>query len=505
VGFPHPNPQQPTSNNQQPTTNNQQPTTNMPAERDKFPLHPILLVDDDMQSVMSFDLTLRSGGFNHTLRCQDSREVLSILSDAEVDLILLDLMMPHFSGEQILSAVTRDYPEIPVIMVTGTNELDTAVRCMRQGAFDYVLKPVDEDRLLPSVRRAVEVRQLRRENTTLTRYFISDDPQHPEIFSNIITRNRKMKKIFQYCEAIAPSFHPILITGETGVGKDLIARAVHDLSRRRGEFVAVNVAGLDDNVFSDTLFGHAKGAFTGADRPRQGLVEKAAGGTLFLDEIGDLNEASQVKLLRLLEQREYFPLGLDVPKPSNARFLAATHKPPKTLQEGGRFRSDLYYRLCTHHIHIPPLRDRLNDIPLLFDSFLDVAAKELGKKKPSYHHEIITLLRSYHFPGNVRELKSMVFDAVSKHKSKMLSSDSFKDRIQSNRELSDTNYSLTELPAGESWASNLESLPSLKEASRILIQEAMRRSGNNQRVAALMLGITPQAMNQRIKKINKKS
>ena len=463
-------------------------------DENKFPQRPILVVDDEIDILQVFDTALRSGGMNNTILCRDSRKVTTILQEQEIEVILLDLMMPHISGEEILSLVVRDFPDIPVIMITGVYEVDTAVHCMKSGAFDYLLKPVEVDRLVINVRRAIEIRQLMHENSMLTHHFLTEELERPEAFAQIITQNKRMRSIFQYCEAIAAGHHPVLITGETGVGKELIARALHELSGRPGEFVAVNVAGLDDTVFSDSLFGHTKGAFTGADQVRKGLVEKASNGTMLLDEIGDLSEASQVKLLRLLEQREYFPVGSDMAKQANVSILITTHKDLDQLQKSGHFRIDLYFRLRNHHILVPPLRDRTEDIPLLLDHYLEKAAREFGKKKPVYHKELITLLQNYHFPGNVRELRAIVLDAVSTHQGRMLSSSAFK-AIKSTSTL--TRPSKT---SGASWPSQLDQLPKLKEATEDLINEAMSRANNNQKVAALLLGISPQALSQRLKR-----
>ncbi len=465
-----------------------------------YPAYPILLVDDEPHTLTSFDIALRSYGMTNTLRCQDSREVTEILKNNEIEMMLLDLMMPHVSGQEILDHVAANYPDLPVIVVTGVNEVDMAVQCIQKGAFDYVLKPAETERLLPSVRRALEVRRLRRENTRLSRHFLADNLSHPEAFASMITNDSKMEALFRYCEAVGEGSQPVMITGETGVGKEHIARALHTVSGRQGEFVPVNVAGLDDHMFSDTLFGHAKGAFTGADRPRTGLVEKAAGGTLFLDEIGDLSEVSQVKLLRFLEEHEYYPLGSDIAKSSNARVLVATHKDIEAFQNSGKFRKDLYYRLRTHHVRLPPLRERKDDIALLLDHFLEQAADEFGKKKPTYHKELITLLKEYHFPGNIRELRALVFDAVSSHNSHMLSSESFKISIINERKANAEIKETTE-DGYNGWVTRLAQLPTLKEASLLLVDEAIRRSNNNQRVAALMLGITPQALNQRLKRM----
>lgn len=468
----------------------------------KYPLRPLLIVDDEADILNFFELALNQTGITNTITCQDSRKALSIIDEQQPEVILLDLMMPKISGEDILNHVMTNCPDIPVIMITGVYEVDTAVRCMKLGAFDYMLKPIEEENLLMSVNRAIEVRELRQENISLVQGFLSDNLKQPEHFSETITRNSRMKSTFQYCEAIAPAHYPVLITGETGTGKELIARSIHALSGREGDFVAVNVAGVDDNVFSDTLFGHSKGAFTGADRKRDGLVEKAENGTLLLDEIGDLSTASQVKLLRLLEQREYFPIGSDIPKIANVRILVTTHKDLDQSRLKGQFRSDLYFRLCNHHVTLPPLRERKDDIPLLLDHFLAAAALEFGKATPVYHSELLTLLDCYPFPGNIRELKALVADAVSRHEGRMLSHSVFRQLIHTptNAEHSPQEQEDISSPTSGNWASNLNPLPRLKEADNVLIEEAMKRSGGNQKVAALMLGISPQALNKRLRR-----
>ena len=238
-----------------------------------------------------------------------------------------------------------------------------------------------------------------------------------------------MRAIFQYIEAIAGTKEPVLVTGETGVGKELIAKAIHELSARRGPFVATNVSGLDDHMFSDTLFGHKRGAYTGAEQARDGLILQSSEGTLFLDEIGDMSEASQVKLLRLLQEKEFYPLGFDIPKKANTRIVVATNRDLQRLIAEGRFRNDLYFRLRTTPDYGPPLRDRREDIPLLLDYFLEGASKQLRKKQPAYPRELVTLLANYSFPGNVRELHSMVFDAVTRHQPGILSLESFREKI----------------------------------------------------------------------------
>jgi DNA-binding NtrC family response regulator len=469
------------------------------------PLLPIVLVDDEAQALSSFEMTLRAAGMNHFLALNDSREVLPALSRREIDIVLLDLWMPHVSGEELLQAIAVDYPEVPVIVITGADDVETAVRCMRRGAFDYIVKPVEKSRLVGSVRRAIELRQLHRENQLLRASVLTDQLSRPEAFADIVTVSPAMRSIFQYAEAVAQSSRPVLITGETGVGKELVARAVHTLSSRRGGFVPVNVAGLDDSVFADTLFGHKRGAFTGAMEARAGLLEQAGGGTLFLDEIGDLSAASQVKLLRLLQDGEYFPIGSDLAKRADVRIVVATNQDLEAARNAGRFRKDLYYRLCGHHIHIPPLRDRREDLPALLDHFLGQAAESLDRKKPTPPDELINLLAAYRFPGNVRELESMVYNAISIHSSGKLSMDAFK------AEIFKTQPALADEPESGLQEGTVvgrlvfpDPLPTLKQAEQLLVEEALRRAGRNQSIAAMMLGITRQALNKRLKKAEAK-
>ncbi|MFC1853588.1 sigma-54-dependent transcriptional regulator [candidate division CSSED10-310 bacterium] len=465
----------------------------------KFPSLPVFLVDDEIQALQSFEITLRGGGINNIISCQDSENVIPILSEQEIGVILLDLWMPKVSGEEILSKVVQEFPEIPIIIITGVDKVETAVRCMKNGAFDYMVKPVEKGRLVTGVGLAIELRELRHENTLLKQRVLSKELEYPSAFSEIITENETMVSIFQYIEAIAKTSQPVLITGETGTGKELIARAIHNLGGHEGSFVPVNAAGLDDQIFADTLFGHRRGAFTGADTIRTGMVEQASNGTLFLDEIGDLTVTSQVKLLRLLQEHEYLPLGSDVPKRSNSRVIVATNQDIHALQKSGKFRKDLYYRLCTHHVHIPPLRERMDDLLILVEHFIFEASQELKKKQPSYPKELIILLGTYNFPGNIRELKSMIYDAMSNHKSGMLSMGIFKIALGlENWEVKKVREQKS--LEKESSISFKESLPTLRQAEQLLVSEALKRSKGNQTIAAKMLGITRQALNRRLKK-----
>lgn len=463
-----------------------------------FPRLPVLMVDDEPRALTSYELTLHYGGVTNTISCQDARLAPGLIQEHRPGLMLLDLLMPNQSGEELLRQVSAEFPDTLVVVVTGVDDVDTAVRCMKSGAFDYLVKPVTSERLLTTVRRALDFHELKRENRSLKKRLLSPQLENPDAFQSMITRHPKMRAMFRYMEAIAPSPKPVLITGETGVGKELAAKALHDLSGRPGPFLAANVAGLDDSVFSDTLFGHVKGAFTGADRPRQGLLAHIGEGTLLLDEVGDLSPQSQVKLLRLLDYGEYFPLGSDSPHQSKGRVIASTNRDLGRLQKTGAFRKDLYFRLLTHHLEVPPLRERKEDLPLLLDYFLTRASAALGKKKPTTPPELPSLLAAYDFPGNIRELESMIFDAVSGHAGRIMSMESFKQRILDQAQALPLEGGPGSDPGGPALVFSGR-LPGLKEAGRLLVEEAMKRANHNVAIAAGLLGISHQALRKRLK------
>ncbi|MFH2129064.1 MAG: sigma-54 dependent transcriptional regulator [bacterium] len=451
---------------------------------------PILLIDDEEIILKAMTRAFNLTGITNIITVSDSREVLSTMAKHDIAFVLLDLAMPHLTGDALLEMIIQNHPQVPVIMVTANDDVSTIVSCIKKGALDYIVKPVDTGRLLAAARGAVEVRELRSENAILQKRKQKKGLKNPEAFDDLLTRSEEMESIFQYLEAIANSSQPFVITGETGVGKDLLAKAIHRLSKRKGEFVAVNVAGLDDNIFADTLFGHIKGAYTGAERDRGGQIKKAAGGTLFLDEIGDLSMASQVKLLRLIQEREYTPIGSDKPEFTDTRIVAASNRNLDELKETGEFRKDLYFRICAHQVYVPPLRERLEDLPLLVEHFLKKAALEFDKKKPTVPDEIYVLLNTYHFPGNIRELRSLIYDAVSKHTSGVMSLDSFRKAVGGGKSV----------PASKSDSQSMltfgSQLPSMKEIRRLLVDEAMRRADNNRTVAAQLIGITRQSLSQ---------
>ena len=466
---------------------------------DANPLKPILIIDDEVSWLNTIRSALKIiANITHIDACTNSLNVPSLLAKNVYSLVLLDLTMPDLSGEELLDLISEKYPELPVIIVSGANQVATAVNCIKKGAEDFFIKTDDLERIINSVKKTLRERELRDEHLKLSEQFsISPSQRHP-VFAEIITQNSAMLRIFSYLEAIAASNEPVLIQGESGTGKELIAHALHRLCGPDRPFIAVNVAGLDDKLFSDTLFGHKKGAYTGAEQNRRGMIEEAAGGTLFLDEIGDLTVGSQVKLLRLLQSGEYYPLGSDSPLHCKARVVAATNCNLEEKEVVGAFRRDLLFRLKTHRIKLPPLRDRRDDLPLLIDFFITAAAERLGKAKPAENPKLLPLLQTYPFPGNHRELRAMIFDAISLHQDGKLSLERFAESFQ----IEPLETICVDRNDQNGFSAEFlfpETLPTIKEMNQLLVNEALRRSDGRQSQAAQFLGISQQALSKRLK------
>jgi DNA-binding NtrC family response regulator len=456
----------------------------------------VLLVDDELAELEAYSLLLTSMGINNVRTLSDSRLVMETLDDMQAPVVFLDLNMPHMTGQEVLKELKVLKPQIPVIIITADSDIETAVECLKLGAHDYLVKPIDLKMFSSSLRNALEINLLRNEVMSLKGVSFGTSEHVNKAFRKIITKNAQMYGLFQYIESIAGSGLPTLILGETGVGKELIARAIHDVSGLPGEFVAVDISGLDDTLFSDTLFGHVKGAFTGADTARSGMIEKAGNGTIFLDEIGDLSEASQVKLLRLVQEKTYYPLGADQPKECRARILTAANKDLNILAgREGECRMDLYYRLSTHLIKIPPLRERREDIPMLTDYIMASAAVTMNKTVPTISQQAMDLLMSHSFPGNVRELKTYIFDAVARCINGHIQKSLLSERI--------AGVNAPEVH-GVSRGAPLEELfghfPTLEELTNYAVIMALEYADGNQSRASKLLGISRQALNKRVKK-----
>lgn len=466
-----------------------------------FSTYPIMLVDDEPEALSLMKSFLQHEGFSNVITLDNSPAALEKFKSEEIGLVVIDLRMPMLNGRDLLGIFSELKPYVPVIVVTAESHIDTAIDCMKTGAVDYLTKPISINRFIAGVKRALELRSLN-ENILLLENESNDTvnfkvPHIPEI----ITRNKEMLTLLRYVDIVAKSRQPVLISGETGVGKELVARAVHTLSGLKGGFVCINIAGLDDQMFSDTLFGHRRGAFTGALNDRAGLIMKATDGTIFLDEIGDLNILSQVKLLRLLQENEYYPLGSDNPLQSNARLVVATNHNLWQRMNEGKFRKDLYYRLCTHQVSIPPLRKRPDDIPLLLDHFINETTKALGKGNLSYRKDLIDFLVTYEFPGNIRELQAIVHDFVSRTETSILSTALLKSIIAREQE-SARSFMVQEKTddCQDKNCINFSSFPTLKNAEDFLIDRALELANNNQGAAASMLGLTRQALNNRLRR-----
>jgi DNA-binding NtrC family response regulator len=351
-------------------------------------------------------------------------DALSRLSEKKFDIFLVDVKMPGMDGIELLSRIKEKQADAAVIMMTAHGSIQTAVEAMKRGAGDYLCKPFDPDMLSLLMERVMTQKTLQKENVALKERLLEHQEDGLDVF---IVQSEPMRKIFSSIEEVAPSSAPVLITGETGVGKDLVARAIHYKSERSyGPFVAVNCGALSEPLLESELFGHEKGAFTGAVKTRRGRLEMADGGTLFLDEIGEITAKMQISLLRVLEEKEFLRLGGSRLISSDFRFVGATHRDLVPLIRENRFREDFYYRINVITLHIPPLRERPEDVPALADHFLKRYVEDTGKHLEGFTEKALFLLRSYAWPGNVRELKNVIERAVVIAKGRMIGSEELK-------------------------------------------------------------------------------
>lgn len=426
----------------------------------------VLLIDDEPTMLMTYDTVFRMKGIRNIGTCLDPMIGLEKVKSMQPDVILLDLMMGPYRGEDFIETFLSIVPKAKIIIVSALDTIETAVKCIRLGALDYMVKPLDKERLFKIIEGDMK----------------ASEKDHVPGDSNLWHHSAVMANVLNQVSLLAATPYPILVTGETGTGKELVAKDIHTKSGRTGELVCLNVAGLDENMFSDTLFGHRKGAFTGADQAREGMLVKAEGGTLFLDEIGDLDSRSQVKLLRLLQEEEFYPVGSDQLQKSNTRFVMATHVDLPQKVKDGTFREDLYYRLSSQWVQLPPLRERPGEVPYLAELFNDKICKELRRATMMLPDHLMLAWQSEIFPGNVRELEGRVRQYILTGKD-IIPSMGIRESITA-VEIDDE--------SGE--------LLTLKEMTDKLIDEAMERADGKQTEAAKLLGISQQALSARLKK-----
>jgi len=452
----------------------------------------ILLVDDEASWLRTLAVTLnRLVPEAQVDTCVDSRQVVNRLAVSDYALVLLDLTMPFHSGEELLEMIRCDFPKTRVIIVTGVNEVDTAVRCIKNGAYDYFIKTDNVDDLARTVRRALEVVGLERNYLRIKESFLSRTLSQPEAFNNILTCEPALLDQFRYLEAVALSPEPILIFGESGTGKDEFAKSCHQLCCPDAPFINVNLAGIGTDAFELQLFGQLHTHEDGQVSAQAGVLHQVNSGLLYLNEIGDLPLEAQAKLVDVIEHKQYYPIGSDRPYPVNCRIITSTQNDLLTLNQAGKFRSDLLYRLRSHKIKLPPLRDRTLDLSMLINHFISLAAEEMGLDAPQQPGNLASQLADYAFPGNLHELKGMVFDAVSRSDGVQLNTSPFMEAIKEQKGDHEAPQNTLVFP---------KSLPTLAEMSNALINEAMSRTANNQTAAAQMLGISQSALSRRMTK-----
>ncbi len=370
----------------------------------------ILIVDDEKNIRSGLAKALELDGYD-VLTAEDGMTGWNLINNKHVDAVIADLKMPRLSGEELLKRISSAYPTLPVIILTGHGTIESAVAAMRDGAFDFVTKPVNLDRLSLLIRRALSNRELYLEHAALKEEM--ELLKKKQKFGRIVGRSNRMKQVMDVVEQVANTKASVLITGESGVGKELIADALHDLSSRsKHPYVKVHCAALSESLLESELFGHEKGSFTGAASRKRGRFELADKGTIFLDEIGEINAQVQIKILRVLQERNFERVGGENSVSVDVRIVSATNRDLKEEISSGRFREDLFYRLNVVHVHVPALRERKEDIPLLTTAFLKEFSEENGKQIQGISHRASSLLYNYSWPGNIRELRNCIESAV---------------------------------------------------------------------------------------------
>jgi two-component system response regulator PilR (NtrC family) len=455
----------------------------------------ILVVDDERSMRELLAIVLKREGHD-VLLADNGRSAVEVLEREPIELLISDIRMPDMSGVEVLGAAQRINPDVIGIMITAYASTDTAVEALRLGAYDYVSKPFNVDELKLKVRKALERKRLQQENVLLKRAL-----QTSHQFSNIIGKSAAMQAVFQLIQTIAPTTSTVLVTGESGTGKELVARAIHFNSPRKDRpFVALNCGALPETLLESELFGHTRGAFTGAETNKKGLVEVADKGTIFLDEIGEMSAMMQVKLLRVLQERRFRRLGGTEETEADIRIIAATNQDLSRLVAESKFREDLFYRVNVIPVRLPALRERTDDIPLLVDHFLNKYSAQMGKAVNGVATEVMRALQNYPWPGNIRELENAVERAVALERSSAVRLASLPEHIQKG------------IPPGSGSPARDAGLPAsgfdleqhVQEIEREYLSEALRRANGVKSRAAELLGMSFRQFRYLSKKYNLK-
>jgi DNA-binding NtrC family response regulator len=442
----------------------------------------LLIIDDEKNIREGLKKSFELDDFNVST-AGDGKEGLNMLSEKAFDAVICDLKMPNMSGEDFLKEAKLLYPELPVIILTGHGTVENAVEVMRLGAYDFFTKPVNLKKMLITVNRAIEKRDLELENTELKKQI-----ENKYLFENIIGRSQSMTKVFEVVKQVAPSKANVLIEGDSGTGKELIANSIHQLSDRKGKpLVKVHCAALNENLLETELFGHEKGAFTGAINQKKGKFELADGGTVFLDEIGEISAATQVKLLRVIQEREFDRVGGIKPIKVDVRIITATNRNLKDEVDKGNFREDLYYRLKVISIQMPSLKERKSDVPLLVNAFINEFAKINNRGKMSITSKAMSLMEGYVWPGNVRELRNVIEGAVVMCRSDEITEELLPDYIRDNQ---------------DSGKIVLETGITLAEAEKRIIFATLAMTKGNKSKAAEILQIGRKTLHRKLDEYN---
>jgi two-component system, NtrC family, response regulator PilR len=457
----------------------------------------VLVVDDERSMRELLTIVLRRDGYE-VLLAENGTVAVDLLKRERVDILITDIRMPQMSGVDVLREAKKIDPDIISIVMTAFASTDTAVEALRLGAADYVHKsPGAANEVRLRVRKEMERRHLQRENVLLKRAL-----QTAHSFSNIVGRSEPMLAVFQLIETIAPTNSTVLITGESGTGKELVARAIHVHSLRKDKpFVAVNCGALSETLLESELFGHMRGAFTGADTNKKGLIEVADKGTIFLDEIGEMSPLVQVKLLRVLQERRFRRLGGTEEVDADIRVIAATNRDLSKMVAGGGFREDLFYRINVIPMRLPALRERVEDIPFLAEHFVGRFAQQMGKRITGISGDALACLKAYPWPGNIRELENAVERAVALERTPAILVDSLPEQV---REMAPIQLPVN-VQAGDGFPEGgIDLEQHVQHIEREYIAEALRRAGGVKVKAADLLGMSFRSFRYYMKKYNLK-